>query len=126
MDNIRFLKTPTTKWTSNVKEVYEAINSASEPLKIRLKDCPWEGIVYVYTKLEAGSAPDQKGAIPTKFEYRILDESEGFTMDLFKIDVQMIMFENLLGEILKDVLADLHKEHVQEPNEANDRIEDPL
>lgn len=118
MDNIVHLQNPTTKWRNNVKSCYELIDEFEQPLKIRLVNCPWEGIVYVYTKIEAGNEPDKSGLIPTKFDYCILDESQDFSMEMFKLDVQMMEFELMLGRILKDILTDLAE---QESNDANNR-----
>ena len=103
----------------SIQSKYKIINEETpiEAFKIRLMDCPWEGIVYSYTQIDCSASASEYNRCT--FAYHIFDESENFDIDDFKTVTQLEEFEKLLGSILKDVMENILGEKLGETRISN-------
>ena len=84
---------------SDMKERYSFVTNNEENWQcIGIKGGRFQGVVYKYGKVSVPEKENEKGDLPLKFEYDIVD-TNGLPDEFFTED-----FHELIGDILVDIL----------------------
>jgi|TARA_B110000196_G_C20702365_1_gene455836 hypothetical protein len=100
--------------SEDIKSRYQYVTQSDQAwTAIAIKDGKFNGVIYKYGKVTISENEDQKGNLPFRFEYDILDP---YGLDREEFDDE---FFHLIGDILVDIIDEQIGEESLEYNESN-------